>query len=102
MKLYIVDNTRKMKEIKRALEDYNLETKENVKFKMTKNDYVILSDEEGTLDGIENLKNIIILVKDKNYKYIWKLANAYKTVDIIDENMESEYIANRIKSLISQ
>ena len=101
MKIYIVDNTRKMKEIKRALEDYNVEIKDNAKFKMTKNDYVILSDEVGTLDGIENLKNIIILVKDKNYKYIWKLANSYKTIDIIDGSMDTKYIVSRIESCIS-
>lgn len=100
MKIYIVDNTRKMKEIKRALEEYNIEIKETTRFKMTKNDYVILSDEEGTLDGIENLKNVIILVKDKNYKYIWKLANTYKTVDIIDGNMETKYIVSRIEKSI--
>ena len=101
MKIYIVDNTRKMKEIKRALEDYTVEIKDNAKFKMTKNDYVILSDEVGTLDGIENLKNIIILVKDKNYKYIWKLANSYKTIDIIDGSMDTKYIVSRIESCIS-
>lgn len=98
MKIYIVDNTRKMKQIKKEFEDYNIEIKENAKFKMTKNDYVILSDEEGTLDGIENLKNIFVLVKDKNYKYIWKLANAYKTIDIIDGNLDAIYIAERIKT----
>lgn len=100
MKIYIVDNTRKMKEIKRALEEYNIEIKETTRFKMTKNDYVILSDEEGTLDGIENLKNVIILVKDRNYKYIWKLANTYKTVDIIDGSMDTKYIVSRIEKSI--
>lgn len=100
MKIYIVDNTRKMKQIKKEFVEYNIEIKENAKFKMTKNDYVILSDEEGTFEGIENLKNIFILVKDKNYKYIWKLANAYRTIDIIDGELDAEYIAERIKAKI--
>ena len=102
MKIYIVDTTKKMKEIKKAFEDYNLEIKENTKFKMTKNDYAILSDQNGINGEIKNLKNIIILVNSKDYKYIWKLANEYKVIDINDENMESEYISNRIKSIISQ
>lgn len=102
MKLYLVNNTRKLKKVKKILEEeFVIEEKENLKFKMTKNDYVIVSDEEGSLDGLENLKNIIILVNQKSYQYIWKLASHDKTIDIIDNDQDENYIANRIKAKIS-
>ena len=46
------------------------------------------------------LKNIIILVNRKDYKYIWKLSDTYKTLDIIDAYMNDEYIVERIKKVI--
>lgn len=103
MKVYIIDNCRKTKKIKKMLEErFNVEEKENCKFKMTKNDYVIISDENGIEENIDKLKNIIFFVNNNEYKYIWKLANCYKTVDIIYSNLDEEYICKRIENLIGK
>lgn len=101
MKIYIIDNTRKLKKIKNELEkEYDIEERDNINFKMTKNDYVILSDETKNIENLEKLKNIIILVEEKSYKYIWKLATEYKTIDIIDNEQDEKYIVERIKTTI--
>lgn len=101
MKIYIVDNIRKLKKVKKELEEYfTVESKENCNFKMTKNDYAIVCDEEGSLEGIDKLKNIIFTTNNKDYKYIWKIANELKTIDIIDINLNENFISNRIKKLI--
>ncbi|MBQ9314715.1 MAG: hypothetical protein IJ220_06990 [Clostridia bacterium] len=101
MKIYLIDNTRKLKKVGKELQEYfNIETKENCKFKMTKNDYVILSDEVGNLEGLEKLKNIIILTIKKDYKYIWRLVNNHKALDIIDNALDENYIAQRIEKLV--
>ena len=103
MKVFLIDNVRKMKRLRSMLEDkLNIESKDNCKFKMTKNDYVIISDEIGFPDELEKLKNIIFLIKDKSYKNIWRLANNYKAVDIIDSNLDEEYISYRICRLIQE
>lgn len=102
MKIFLIDKTRKLKRISKALETSgveNIESKEDLKFRMTKNDYLILSDEDN-LDGLEKLKNIILLVKDKNYKYIWNFINKYKILDIIDLELNEDYIANRIIKIV--
>ena len=102
MKIFLVGNTRKMNKISKILENNEIESieiKENCKFRMTKNDYTILSDEYELAD-IDKLKNIIILVNRKDYKYIWKLSDTYKTLDIIDAYMNDEYIVERIKKVI--
>ena len=93
-----------IKRVNRILEDMGIEgieAKENCKFKMTKNDFVVVSDEV-KIEGLEKLKNIIILTKDKDYKYIWRLSNMYKTVDIIDGSMSEEYIAKRILKMVGR
>lgn len=103
MKIYLIDNTSKIKRVKKELEQiFIIETKENCKFKMTKNDFVVLSDETGTLEGLDKLKNIIFLTTNKDYKYIWKLVNQYKTIDIIDNNAEEDYIVKRVKKIIGR
>ena len=101
MKIFLVDNTRKIKKIKKELEkEFVVESKESTNFKMTKNDFVIFSNEEGTLDGLEKLKNIFFLTQNQEYSYIWSLTNQYKLVDIIDNQQDETYIANRIARLI--
>ena len=69
MKIFLIDNCILIKRINRLLEEMTvegIEVKDNCKFKMTKNDYVIISDEVN-LEGLEKLKNIIILTKNKDY-----------------------------------
>ena len=102
MKIYFVDKLKKFGSLINELESLDIapiEIKENCKFKMTKNDYVIF-DTQNDFEGIEKLKNIIFLVKDQDYKYIWKLANSYKSVDIIDTKENIEYISKRIEKRI--
>ena len=103
MKVYLLDNDRKIKKIKKELEKvYSVESKENLKFKMTKNDFVIVSDAEGVMEGLDKLKNLIMLVTRKDKKYIWQLVNEYKTIDIIDNLMSEEYIVERIERKIGK
>ena len=99
MKLYIINNTRKLKKIKHFLEsnyEISIEDKEDSNFKMTKNDFVLISDESKSLDGLEKLKNIIVLTQNKDYRYIWNIANNFKIIDIIDNDLTEDYISNRI------
>ena len=97
MKIYIVDTTRKLKKIKRELErEFHIETKENTNFKMTKNDYVIFSNEVGTMEGLEKLKNIFFLTENKEYRFVWQIITQYKVIDVIDNQSDETYIANRI------
>lgn len=98
MKIYLIDKYRKKDFIIKSFGD-EIEIKENCKFRMTKNDFVITSESEET-EGLEKLKNIIFLTKNQEYKHIWKLANGFKTIDIIDESLKPEYIIERIKKKV--
>lgn len=103
MKIYVVSSNRQMQKLKMELEkSYDVEEKENGKIRMTKNDFVLLSDEEGTLEGMEKLKNIIFLASHQEPSYVWKLVTQYKTIDIIDSRMEEEYIVSRVQRVIQQ
>ena len=101
MKVFCIDKFNTLNKYIKNLDKDSIEIKENCKFRMTKCDVVITSD-ENSFEGLEKLKNIIILVKNKDYKFIWKLVNSYKTIDIIDINMPEEYILNRIKRVVSE
>lgn len=98
MKIYLIDKYRNKDFILKSFGD-EIEIKESCKFRMTKNDFVITSENEET-EGLEKLKNIIFLTKSQEYKHIWKLANDFKTIDIINENLKPEYIIERIKKKI--
>lgn len=98
MKIYLIDKYKNKDFILKSFGD-EIEIKENCKFRMTKNDFVITSENEET-EGLEKLKNIIFLTKSQEYKRIWKLANDFKIIDIIDENLKPEYIIERIKKKI--
>ena len=103
MKIYMIDRTRKLKKIKKALEqDFVVESKEDAHFKMTKNDFVILSDEEGTWEDVDKLKNIIALVSHYEEAYIWDLVTRYAMVDIMDVQLEENDMIHRIKRTILQ
>lgn len=103
MKVYLLENNRKIKRLKNALEKtLAVEGKENTNFRMTKNDIVIVSDEEVFPQGIEKLKNIIFITKQKEYHYIWKLAMQYQTIDIIDSQLEETAMIQRIMKRIGK
>lgn len=101
MKIFCIDKYNNLNKIIKNLDCESVERKEDCKFRMTKNDYVVISDCDD-FNGLEKLKNIIVLVKDKNYKHIWKISNSYKTLDVIDINMPNEYIVKRIKRLVDE
>lgn len=98
MKIYLIDKYKRKDFIIKSFNDY-IDVKEDCKFRMTKNDFVILSDTE-EMSGLEKLKNIILLTKNQEYKYVWKLINSYKLIDIIGENLDQEYIVERIKKKV--
>ena len=61
MKIFVVDKFNEFAKVIRKLEKIGydgVERKENLKFRMTKNDYVILDDKQ-ELEGLEKLKNIL-------------------------------------------
>lgn len=98
MKIYLIDKYKRKDFIIKNFNDY-IDVKEDCKFRMTKNDFVILSDTE-EMNGLDKLKNIILLTKNQEYKYVWKLINSYKLIDIIGENLDQEYIVERIKKKV--
>lgn len=102
MKIFVIDKFNEFGKIIKSLEIIGYETvekKENLKFRMSKNDYVILDDKQ-ELEGLEKLKNIIMILNDKNYKKVWKFVSNYKTIDIIDSNVSEEYLVCRIDKLL--
>lgn len=101
MKIYFVDKYNTLNKFIKEFDFENIERKEDCHFRMTKNDYVIFSD-ENDFDGLDKLKNIIILVKSKDYKHIWRLVTDYKTLDVIDIDMPTSYVAKRINRLVCE
>ena len=102
MKLFFIDKYNELGNCLKELKKYeieNVERKEDCKLKMTKNDSIIFCD-GNDFDGLEKLKNIIVLIKNKEKKYVWKLINNYKTIDVIDFEMPVEYICERIERLV--
>ena len=88
-----------LNKIANCLEDFTIETKNDCKFKMTKNDYLIINEQ---MEGLDKQKNIFFITNSKEYKYIWNLVENYKTLDIIDSNLPVDYIVNRIKNKIKE
>ena len=101
MKIFFVDKMNKFRNILKEFECEDIEIKENCNFKMTKNDFAII-DGDIEFENLEKLKNIIFLVTQKDYKQIWKYANDYKTIDIIDATMPANYIKERIYKSIKE
>lgn len=102
MKLFFVDKYNELRNCIKELKNYdieNIERKEDCKFKMTKNDFVVFCD-DNDFDGAEKLKNIIMISKQKEKKNIWNIVNNYKTIDVIDFEMPVEYICRRIERLV--
>lgn len=98
MKIYFIDKTTKCSKYIKKLENHfeeNIVLKKDTNFKMTKNDFVIITDLDID-DNLKKLKNIIFLVTDKSYKSVWNKASEYNSIDIIDICMPEEYIINRI------
>ncbi len=99
MKIYVVNKNNELNKIANCLEDFTIETKNDCKFKMTKNDYLIINEQ---MEGLDKQKNIFFITNSKEYKYIWNLVENYKTLDIIDSNLPVDYIVNRIKNKIKE
>ena len=101
MKFFYIDKNNSLNKLINNFEFENIERKEDCKFRMTKYDYALISDSD-SFDGLEKLKNIIVLVSNKEYKHIWKMVSSYKVLDVIDINMSSEYIVKRINRLVKE
>lgn len=102
MKIFVIDRFNEFGKTIKSLEKIGYETvekRENLKFRMSKNDYVILDDKQD-LEGLEKLKNIIMILNDKNYKNVWKFVSDYKTIDIIDSKVSEEYLVCRIDKIL--
>lgn len=104
MKIFVVEKKRKFKKIIKDLElifGDAIVSQNDCNFKMTKNDYTIIGDDDLD-DECINLKNIIVLSNDCTYKNIWKLVCKFNLADIIDSAMESKYIIDRIKAKVGK
>lgn len=101
MKFFYIDKNNNLSKIINKFEFENIERKEDCKFRMTKSDYVLISDLE-SFEGLDKLKNIIVLVDNKDYKHIWRIVSLYKVLDVIDINMSSEYIIKRVSELVKE
>lgn len=95
MKVYIIDKNKKNLNIIKSIPEADV--KDTYKYKATKNDYTIIFDmplKEEIADA-KKLNNIIFITNKLDEKSIWELINEYKTVDIINAEMEEEYIIER-------
>lgn len=101
MKFFYIDKLNTLNGLIKKLNFENIERKEDFKFRMTKNDYLLISD-SSDFEGLEKFKNIIVLVKNKDYKNIYSLIKSYNVLDVIDIGMSTEYIANRITRLVGE
>lgn len=101
MKFFYIDKNNSLNKLVNNFEFENIERKEDCKFRMTKSDYVLISDLE-SFEGLDKLKNIIVLAANKEYKHIWKIVSSYKVLDVIDMNMTNEYITKRINRLVKE
>lgn len=104
MKIFLVDKYNELGKHLRKLEKLDIvsvEKKDDCKFKMTKNDFAIITD-NNEFEGIEKLKNIIVLTKKSEKNHIWNMINRYKVIDVIDFKMPVEYACERIERLVKK
>lgn len=98
MKLFLIDKYGKNYDMVKSLEKKgieNIEVKDNCKLRATKNDILVLL-EDSDLEEIPKTTNIILVTKNKNVKFIWNFINTYHCIDVIDANMDRDYVVNRI------
>ena len=98
MKVFLIDRYGKNYDIVKSLEEKgftNIEVKETAKVRTTKNDVLVLL-EDANLEEIPKTASVILITKNKNVKFIWKFIQTYHCLDIIDANMDRDYIVRRI------
>ena len=103
MKIYFVDKYKKNLNIKKKLEELgieNIEYKENINYRIYKTDVVISFDFENDYEEYKKVNNLILITDKKEKNDIWNMANMLNTRDIILNQDNNEYIANRIKNVI--
>lgn len=103
MKIFLIDRYNKNYDIVKGLQTHgieNIETKENTKIKATKNDVLILL-EDSDFEALSKTTKVIWITKNNNEKDIWKFVNLYNCIDIIDANLDREYIIKRIAQNIA-
>jgi len=102
LKIYFIDKYRKNLKISKAFKDVDI--KESFKFKKAKEDFVIATElpAEEDIKDAKRLDNIIFITEDIKDKNIWNLATKFKTIDIIDMNMNEDYIINRCRRIMEE
>lgn len=107
MKIYFIDKTGRNYKIKDMLEKkgiQNIDIKDTYNFRCTKNDFVILSeynDNDSENSYLSKYNNLIIITTNTKEDVVWKLANEFKTIDIISNKCNEEYVVERITKLIT-
>lgn len=103
MRIYLIDKYGKHFDIIKKLQERgieNIESKTSVKIRSTKNDMIILLD-DGDTEGLSKTSKIVWVTTTKNVRNIWKFINEYNCIDIIDGNMDRDYIIGRLFKCIA-
>ncbi len=103
MKIFLIDKYGKNSDIANYIKKLgveNIETRQDCKIKATKNDYIIIFEDEQE-ENIPKTANIILITNNKDKKYIWNFVNKHNCADIIDATMDRNYISQRISTKIS-
>ena len=104
MKIFLIDKYGKYYDLVKKLHKNgiaNIEVKNDCNIRLTKNDFVIYVDDNESIE-ISKTPSIIILTDNKEPNYIWNIANKYNCNDIIDINLDVDYIAKRIANILQK
>ncbi len=102
MKIILVDKYNKNYDIVKKLKDLgieNIEAKDALKSKTTKNDIVILL-EDSDRENLSKTSKVIWITTEKQTREIWNFIHMYNCIDVIDASLEREYIVKRVISNI--
>ena len=102
MKVFLIDKYNKSSDLVKILHDNSIDNVEIVKdekCKFTKNDVVIVADDANHSELSKSARTIFI-TNNKTSNNVWKLANDFRCIDIIDGSLDRKYIGDRIVSAL--
>lgn len=98
MKIILVDKYNKNHDIVKKVKDSgieNIEIKDALKSKTTKNDIVILFEDSCT-ENLSKTSKVIWITREKETRKIWSFIHMYNCIDVIDSSLERDYIVKRV------
>ncbi len=102
MKIFLVDKYNNNYDLVKKLNEKgfdSIEIKTDCKMRTTKSDLIILID-NGEYDGLTKNSGIVLVTRNKDSRFIWNFIHTYNCVDVIDDNLDREYIATRITNIL--